>query len=59
MAAAVALADGEWSSRAPLQDTFVRDSEPNANFGSNGGIITGNNREGCMMFEFLMFIFLI
>lgn len=51
MAAAVALADGEWSSRAPLQDTFVRDSEPNANFGSNGGIITGNNREGCMMFD--------
>jgi len=46
-----AMADGEWSSRAPLQDTFVRDSEPNANFGSNGGIITGNNREGCMMFD--------
>ena len=46
-----AMADGEWSSRAPLQDTFVRDSEPNANFGSNEGIITGNNREGCMMFD--------
>ena len=48
-----AFADGEetWQSRPPMQDTFVRDSEPNANFGASGGLIVGNNRESCMMFD--------
>ena len=46
-----ALADGEWSSRAPLQDTFVRDTQPGANFGTSTGLIAGNNRESCIMFD--------
>ena len=46
-----ALADGEWSSRAPLHDAFVRDIDPGGNFGSNQGLIAGNNRESCMMFD--------
>ena len=53
LAAGSVFADGEevWQSRPPMQDTFVRDSEPNANFGSSGGVIVGSNREGCMMFD--------
>ena len=52
MAAAVALADGEtWQSRAPLQDTFVHYDQPGAAFGNNTGIIVGNSREGCLMFD--------
>ena len=53
MAAVSAFADGEetWQSRPPMQDTFVRDNDPNANFGSSGGLIVGNWRESCMMFD--------
>ena len=51
MVAAVAFADGEWSSRAPLQDTFVNYSDRNTAFGDSAGIIVGNGREGCMMFD--------
>ena len=51
MAALVALADGEWSSRAPLQDTFVNSNDRNTASGGSGGIIVGNGREGCMMFD--------
>ena len=51
MIAAVTLADGEWSSRLPLQDAFVRDIQPNANFGTDEGLIAGNNRESCMLFD--------
>ncbi len=51
MAAAVVLADGEWSSRAPLQDTFVNYNSRDTAFGGQGGIIVGNGREGCMMFD--------
>ncbi|MBP5543327.1 MAG: DNRLRE domain-containing protein, partial [Kiritimatiellae bacterium] len=46
--APAAFADG---SRAPLQDTFVRHDQPSAAFGSDPGIIVGNGREGCMMFD--------
>ena len=46
-----ALADGEWSSRLPLHDSYVRDIQPDANFGTEGGLIAGNNRESCMMFD--------
>lgn len=51
MAALVALADGEWSSRAPLQDTFVNSNDRNTASGGSGGIVVGNGREGCMMFD--------
>ena len=47
----VAFADGEWSSRAPLQDTFVNYNSRDTAFGGQGGIIVGNGREGCMMFD--------
>ena len=47
----IAVGDETWQSRPPMQDTFVRDTEPNKNFGSSGGIIHGNNRESCMMFD--------
>ncbi|MBR2838361.1 MAG: DNRLRE domain-containing protein [Kiritimatiellae bacterium] len=47
----LASADGEWSARLPLQDTFVRDTDPNANFGKGVSIIAGNNRESCMMLD--------
>lgn len=46
--APAAFADG---SRAPLQDTFVRDTQPDSAFGSDANIIVGGNREGCMMFD--------
>ena len=52
MAAAVTLADGEtWQSRAPLHDAFVRDTDPDTNFGADEGLVAGNNRESCMMFD--------
>ncbi len=52
MAAAVALADGEtWQSRAPIQDTFVNYATRDTAYGDNAGIIVGNSREGCMMFD--------
>ena len=52
MAAAVALADGEtWQSRAPIQDTFVNYAARDTAYGDNAGIIVGNGREGCMMFD--------
>ena len=51
-AAFTLYADGEaWQSRPAWQDAFVRDIEPNGNFGSSTGIIAGNNREGLMMFD--------
>ena len=51
-AAAMAMADGEtWQSRLPLHDSFVRDTQPDANFGADEGLVTGNNRESCMMFD--------
>lgn len=43
-----AFADG---SRAPLQDTFVNSNDRNTAFGNNAGIVIGNGREGCMMFD--------
>ena len=46
--APAAFADG---SRTPLQDTFVRDTQPDSAFGSDANIIVGGNREGCMMFD--------
>ena len=47
------FADGEevWQSRLPLHDAYVRDSERNTNFGTDIALITGNNRESCMMFD--------
>ena len=46
------LADGEtWQSRAPIQDTFVNYAARDTAFGDNAGIIVGNGREGCMMFD--------
>lgn len=46
--APAAFADG---SRAPLQDTFVNSNDRNTAFGGNAGIVIGNGREGCMMFD--------
>lgn len=47
-----ALADGEtWQSRSPLQDTFVNYTARDTASGDNAGIIVGNGREGCMMFD--------
>ncbi len=46
--APAAFADG---SRPPLQDTFVNSNDRNTVFGDNTGIIVGNGREGCMMFD--------
>ena len=52
MAAAVALADGETrQSRAPLQDTFVHSGATGTAYGSDAGIVVGNGREGCLMFD--------
>ena len=47
------FADGEeaWQSRPVVQDTFVRDTETDTNFGSSTGVVAGNNREGLMMFD--------
>ena len=47
------FADGEevWQSRPVVQDTFVRDTETDTNFGSSTGVVAGNNREGMMMFD--------
>lgn len=48
----VALADGEtWQSRAPMHDAYVRDAVPNANYGTDGDLIVGNNREVTMLFD--------
>ena len=47
----LAFADGEWSSRAPLQDTFVNSNDRNTAFGNNDGLIVGNGRETCMMLD--------
>lgn len=46
--APAAFADG---SRAPLQDTFVNSNDRNTASGGNAGIVIGNGREGCMMFD--------
>ena len=53
LVAGSAFADGEevWQSRPPMQDTFVLDNAPNGSNGSSVGIVAGNNREGCMMFD--------
>ena len=46
--APAAVANG---SRAPLQDTFVNSNDRGTASGSAAGIIVGNGREGCMMFD--------
>ena len=51
MLAATALADGEWSSRAPMQDTFVHSGDRNKAFGDSTGLIVGNGRETCLMLD--------
>ena len=40
-----------WQSRPVVQDTFVRDTETDTNFGSITGVLAGNWREGLMMFD--------
>ena len=46
--APAAFADG---SRAPLQDTFVHSGAAGTAYGGAEGIIVGNGREGCLMFD--------
>ena len=47
-AALSVFADG---SRAPIQDTFVHSGAAGTAYGNNAGIIVGNGREGCLMFD--------
>ena len=48
-----ARADDAWTERLPLQDTYVDSAaaRQNSAYGTSEGIIIGNGREGCLMFD--------
>ena len=48
-----AWADDAWTERLPVQDTYVDSAaaRQNSAYGDSEGIIIGNGREGCLMFD--------